>query len=201
VYALIGLLVLDGESQVVVDSESGDVTGVPEQRYSENAHTRRMYAASEMEKRREKHGSDAHADVVVRGEPERSGRLTRCIDIGSYRDGAYRVRESLLEEWGGLSGTNDGFIQRSLLLPEFEEPSGFLGWLEGRGPEALEGPRGRRIAADFAAVSAGANPRRLPVAFESVGDGSRPVEPIRGNIRGLHNARPARLINISDQGR
>lgn len=137
VYALIGLLVLDDKPQVVVDSETGDTTGVPEQRYPENAHTRRKYAASDMEERRETHGSDTHADVVVRGEPERSGRLRRCIDIGSYRDGAYRVRESLLEEWGGLSGTNDGFIQRSLLLPEFEDPSGFLRWLDRREPELV----------------------------------------------------------------
>src|SRR6266566_1269620 len=42
-------------------------------------------------------------DLIVLGCPGRSGRLRRCLPIGEYRNGAYRVRRDLLELWGGLS--------------------------------------------------------------------------------------------------
>lgn len=130
VYGLIGLLVLGESPRVIIDSETGEVRGVPEERYDENAHTRRSYSPSDMRERKEERGGQTHPDVLFRGDPKRSGRLARCIDIGGYRDNAYRVRSELLDEWGGLEGTNDGYIQRSLGTPEFKQPEAFLSWLD-----------------------------------------------------------------------
>jgi hypothetical protein len=66
--------------------------------------------------------------VVVVGTRRGSGRYARCIPIGIFRDGAYRVRRNLLETWGGLSVKN-GFLQRSAVFPRLLDPDRFLGWL------------------------------------------------------------------------
>ena len=53
--------------------------------------------------------------------PYGSGRFDRCIPIGEWRSGAYRVRQEVLDAWGGLS-VKDGFIQRSAVPPSFNRP-------------------------------------------------------------------------------
>jgi len=88
-----------------------------------NAHTRRILSAD----------SD---DVIVIGNPRASGRLSRFIAIGEYRSKAYRVREDLIDAWGGLS-VNDGYLQRSAVFPSLLEPEKFLRWWEGKRPELL----------------------------------------------------------------
>ena len=115
VYAIIGLLEVDD----VVSAVS-----IPAERRDTNAHARRLLSA------------DA-ADIVVRGRPGRSGRLTRCLPIGEYRDGAYRVRRELLKEWGDLSVTN-GYLQRSARIPALVEPIRFLEWLEHHAPTLMQ---------------------------------------------------------------
>jgi len=71
-----------------------------------------------------------------------SGRLERCLPIGSYRkpagqpqkNSSYRVEIGLLEKWGGLS-IADGFLQRSARLTEFNDANRFYDWfLEQRVP-------------------------------------------------------------------
>ena len=94
VYALIGQMFV---KQVLRASD------VSRHRLHENAHTRcvaETYSPS---------------DVILRAQPERSGRYSRCLPIGSRRYGkprpddpkrrpglAYRVLPELLESWGGL---------------------------------------------------------------------------------------------------
>lgn len=70
-------------------------------------------------------------DVVFWGNPKTSGRFSKAIHIGEFRNAAYRVRKELLEEWGGLD-VNDGYIQRSARPPFFSKPSVFLKWLNQR---------------------------------------------------------------------
>lgn len=94
-YALVGLYRVAGVARVAE---------FPRARWHENAHLRRAKAKP--------------TDVVVHADPARSGRLRRCIPIGEFRDGAYRVRRDLLVAWGGLS-CRDGFIQRSAVPPRF----------------------------------------------------------------------------------
>jgi hypothetical protein len=84
-------------------------------RWHENAHLRRLNARP--------------TDVVIHAEPGCSGRLRRCLPIGEFRNGAYRVRQDLLAAWGGLS-CNDGFIQRSAVPPRLNDPDRFLAWFE-----------------------------------------------------------------------
>jgi hypothetical protein len=95
---------------------------VPDSRWGENAHTRRL-----------KHSA---SDVIVRADPSTSGRLRRCIPIGEWRNRSYRVRQDLLDEWGHLS-CRDGFIQRSAVPPSFLEPTRFLKWFEKQRPELV----------------------------------------------------------------
>lgn len=114
VYAIIGVL----QVQEVVAA-----TRVPPEHRDNNAHTRRILESDAM-------------DVIVRGRPGSSGRLSRCLPIGEYRDRAYRIRRELLEEWGGLS-VSDGYLQRSARLPRFLEPSRFLSWLEHQSPTLM----------------------------------------------------------------
>lgn len=104
-YALVGLFRV---REVV---RLGDI---PPARWAENAHTRRQVRSL--------------TDVVLRADPAASGRLRRCIPIGEWRDGAYRVRRELLARWGGLS-CRDGWLQRSGVPPAFREPARFLAWL------------------------------------------------------------------------
>lgn len=106
VYALLGIYVV----QEVVP-----VASVPPERWYENAHVRKT-----------KRGE---TDIVVRAKPDVSGRFDQCIPIGEWRGGAYRVRQDVLDIWGGLS-VKDGFIQRSAVPPSLNNPSKFLRWLQ-----------------------------------------------------------------------
>ncbi len=76
-------------------------------------------------------------DIVLRGRAGSSGRLTRCLPIGEFRDRAYRVRPDLLEQWGGLS-VKDGYLQRSARLPRFLDAERFIVWLEEQGPRLVQ---------------------------------------------------------------
>jgi hypothetical protein len=98
-----------------------DADAIPSSRWHENAHTRR---------RRNK------GDVVVRATKTKSGRLKKGIVIGRYRHGAHRVDKAVLTEWGGLD-VRDGYIQRSVWLPEFTKPDRFLKWLKAQRPQLI----------------------------------------------------------------
>jgi len=113
VYALVGLYRVD---------EVVQLRSIVEPRWSENAHTRCV--------------EQEPTDVIVRGQSGQSGRLRRCIPIGGFRDGAYRVAPSILEQWGGLSCKN-GYLQRSATLPRLLDASRFLAWFERQGPELV----------------------------------------------------------------
>jgi hypothetical protein len=113
IYAMVGVF--------TVDEVTSAVTVAPNRRH-ENAHTRKLRIG--------------RPDIVVRAKRGWSGRFSRCISIGEWRDGAYRVRRDLLDRWGGLS-VRDGFIQRSATLPSFLEPRRFCRWLEKQGVELL----------------------------------------------------------------
>jgi Nucleotide modification associated domain 3 len=103
VYAIIGLYVID---------EILSAQMIERKRWSENAHTRRL---------------PGQTDIVVRARPKISGRLEKCIPIGEYRDRAYRVTKTLLNEWGDLT-VRDGYLQRSARLPTFCNASRFYHW-------------------------------------------------------------------------
>ncbi|MDP2603064.1 MAG: hypothetical protein Q8S00_10785 [Deltaproteobacteria bacterium] len=113
VYALVGLY----RVREVVRLES-----VAAPRWSENAHTRCI-----------KH---VGSDVIVRAERGSSGRLRRCIPIGEFRDGAYRLTHRILEAWGGLS-CRDGYLQRSAVPPSLLDPRRFINWFERQGAELV----------------------------------------------------------------
>lgn len=115
VYALIGLFVVE-EFVLAAD--------IPFQDRKINAHSRRILEP------------DAK-DLIVRGRPKVSGRLSRCLPIGEYFDRAYRVRKDLLEEWGGLS-VKGGYLQRSARLPRLLDPGRFRHWLERQGPSLMQ---------------------------------------------------------------
>lgn len=106
VYGLIGLIVVER-----IDLARDWSAAVADR----NAHTRRLLSA------------DAD-DVIVVGEPSNSGRLSRCIPIGEYRDRAYRIRQDVLTAWHGISA-NDGYLQRSAICPSVLAPACFLEWL------------------------------------------------------------------------
>lgn len=90
-------------------------------RHDENAHTRCIRLGDH--------------EIIVRAKRKKSGRLKKCIPIGSYRPDCnnpqgryqYRVERELLKEWGGLS-VKDGWLQRSAYIPEFENAKRFLEW-------------------------------------------------------------------------
>lgn len=113
VYALVGLYRVH---------EVVRLNSVVEARWSENAHTRCV--------------DHEASDVIVRAQPGSSGRLRRCIPIGEFRDGAYRVTGPILEAWGGLSCRN-GYVQRSAVLPRFLAAPRFLRWFEQQRPELV----------------------------------------------------------------
>jgi len=115
VYALIGFLKV---------RELIRATQISREARHINAHSRRILDSAE-------------EDLVVLGEPGVSGRLTRCLPIGEYRDGAYRVRQEILTEWGGLS-VKDGYLQRSARLPRFLEPGRFVRWLDNQRPTLMQ---------------------------------------------------------------
>jgi hypothetical protein len=122
VYSIIGLYVIDA----IVSAAS-----VPSIRWDENAHTRRMLPP----------GAN---DIVVRAQPGVSGRLEKCLPIGSFRvptaqpdkRASYRVERTLLDIWGGLS-IADGFLQRSARLPQFTEPAKFYAWFLDQKPSFI----------------------------------------------------------------
>jgi hypothetical protein len=108
IYALIGMYVV----QEVVPAAS-----VPPERWFENAHVRKT--------------KPGESDIVIRAKPHVSGRFDRCIPIGEWRAGAYRVRQDVLDAWGGLL-VKDGYIQRSARPPAFKWPIQFLDWLRNQ---------------------------------------------------------------------
>lgn len=78
-----------------------------------NAHTRCEYNA---------------AAIIISAKEGESGRLSKCIPIGEFRDKAYRVTKDLLIISGGFSNNPTGYLQRSIILPKFAEPEKFLDW-------------------------------------------------------------------------
>jgi len=109
VYALIGILVLSGTPVRACQ--------IPDVRRLCNAHTRWKTVQAE--------------DIVAFGKEEQSGMFERCVPIGEFREGAYRVRKNVLEEWGDINVKN-GWLQRSANLPEFKSPTTFKNWLGKR---------------------------------------------------------------------
>ena len=104
IYGLVGLYVVD---KVL------PATSVLPDQYQSNAHTRVRKIAA--------------ADIVVRAKVSISGRLTKCVPIGEWRDRAYRVTPGLLKKWGGLS-VKDGYIQRSARPPAILNARKFYRW-------------------------------------------------------------------------
>lgn len=109
IYAIVGVYVVDH----VLSAHD-----VSADRRHENAHTRRTAPGA--------------SDIVVRARPGLSGRCSRCVSIGEFRNRAYRVRRDILDEWGGLS-VNDGYIQRSARPPKFSDAARFYRWWQGQG--------------------------------------------------------------------
>lgn len=105
IYAIYGIMFVKQRARV------GELT--PNQ-YCMNAHTRIAF-----------HNND---DWVIFANPVNSGRFSRAIPIGEYRNRAYRVKNDLLDKWDGL-GIKDGYIQRSVNPPWFSNPDRFLNWL------------------------------------------------------------------------
>jgi hypothetical protein len=114
IYALIGFYVV----HEVVPIET-----IAAERWYENAHARKAQPGA--------------GDIIIRAKPLVSGRLTRCIPIGEWRAGAYRVRHDVLEEWGGLS-VKDGFIQRGGVPPSFNRPIQFLDWWKKQSVQLIQ---------------------------------------------------------------
>jgi hypothetical protein len=106
IYALVGLYVVE---EVVRASD------VAQDHWFENAHVRKQKSGA--------------TDIVVRAKAKVSGRFDRCIPIGEWRAGAHRVRQDVLDAWGGMS-VKDGFIQRSAVPPALNKPEQFLAWFE-----------------------------------------------------------------------
>ena len=113
IYALIGLYVVEE----IVPAKS-----IPRSRWVENAHTRRV---------------PGDGDIVVRAKPGISDRLRRCIPIGELRDRVYRVRNDLLDAWGGLD-IKDGYIHRSVRLPAFHDATKFYRSFLAQKPELIQ---------------------------------------------------------------
>jgi len=114
IYALVGLYVVD---EVVA------AVNVEPARRDENAHTRKL--------------KPGETDIVVRAQAGCSGRFRRFIDIGEFRDRAYRVRPDILDAWGDLSVKN-GYLQRSAVPPRFLDPERFMRWFEAQDAELLQ---------------------------------------------------------------
>jgi putative DNA base modification enzyme with NMAD domain len=115
VYAIVGVLVVES-FRLAID--------VPPTERDINAHSRRVLKP------------DAQ-DLIVCAKPGVSGRLECCVQIGEWRDRAYRVKRDLLEKWGGLS-VKDGYLQRSARLPKFCDPVRFQSWFESKEPTLLQ---------------------------------------------------------------
>jgi hypothetical protein len=119
IYALIGLYVVDRIKPAL---------DIPPEDWDKNAHTRR---------------EPDETDIVVFAKPKPglSGRLERCIPIGSYRKGgkhqkkAYWLEEEFSDKWGRLSTSADflhptDYLQRSPRLLHFSEPERFYKWFK-----------------------------------------------------------------------
>lgn len=106
IYALFGLMTVDKVLKVAE---------VPDEKYYTNAHSRVINRDKD--------------HLVVFADPKSSGRFNKAIPIGEYRNGSYRVKNEILKLWGGI-GVKDGFIQRSINPPWFNQPDQFLQWLE-----------------------------------------------------------------------
>ena len=106
IYALFGLMTVDKVLKVAE---------VPEDEFHANAHTRII--------NRNKDHLVVFADLKV------SGRFNKALPIGEFRNGSYRVKNEILDLWGGI-GVKDGFIQRSINPPWFNKPEQFLEWLK-----------------------------------------------------------------------
>ena len=113
-YALMGLYVIEKWKWT---------SDIPYEKYNENAHTRNLNLHEN--------------DIVVWAKPFLSGRLKNCIPIGEWRNRAYRVKQDILDEWGGLSVKN-GFIQKSGSPPLFLEPDKFYSWFLKQNPILLQ---------------------------------------------------------------
>jgi hypothetical protein len=111
-YALIGFFVVDA----VISARD-----VPRAAWDQNAHTRR---------------ADPKQDIIVRAKRAGSGRLRCCLPMAEYRNRAYRVKQQLLDEWGGLD-IKDGYIQRSAHLPRFNDARRFYSWFTAQAPELI----------------------------------------------------------------
>ncbi len=95
----------------------------PDQR-SRNAHTRLA-------------GYQHGTDVVIFAEQNTSGRLRHLLPIGERQDnGHYYVLSHLFDAWGGISSRN-GWIQRSVYLPDFCKPERFLQWFTEQNVELI----------------------------------------------------------------
>lgn len=94
---------------------------VPLDRRNQNAHTRLA-------------NYERGNDIVVFADKNTSGRLKRLIIIGERRKNKqYYVQENLFNMWGGIS--SNGWIQRSVYLPQFCDPEKFLQWFYAQNPE------------------------------------------------------------------
>lgn len=87
-------------------------------------------------------GDKGRRDIVVFANPANSGRLTKHLPIGAFRDGAQRVDRDLLTCWGDLQNGDggkwpDGYIQLSGAPPVFRRPSRFVKWFRARRPRLV----------------------------------------------------------------
>jgi hypothetical protein len=114
IYALMGIYIV---------KEIVGVSNVPSEQWFENAHVRKT--------------KPGETDIVVPAKAKVSGRFDRCIPIGEWRDRSYRVRQDVLDAWGGLS-VKDGFIQRSAVPPALTKPQQFMDWLHKQGMRLIQ---------------------------------------------------------------
>lgn len=109
--------------------------------------------------------------LILRADPARSGRYSRCIHFAHWRNGAYRVFPELLDRWGNILKLNgepvsDGWVQRPSWLPSVGDPDGFLEWLKEQETGGLRrsnwdsSSRTRRIHSAVGVQPAGREPRR-----------------------------------------
>ncbi len=110
-YAIIGFYEIDHMEYA---------TTITPERWKVNAHSRR---------------EPQDDDIVFFGKKGKSGRLSRCIDIGEYHsdEGTYWTKKEFCSEWGELKRIKDGcigiFITRSGALPTLKNPGRFYEWL------------------------------------------------------------------------
>ena len=107
VYALIGIYVI---RRIIPADE------VPRREWDRNAHTRRYPIPSKQ-------------NVVVTAKSRVSGRFERCIPIGCFRRRAYRLAPKFNRAWGGIK-IKGGYLQRSVHLPELNNPEAFYSWIK-----------------------------------------------------------------------